>query len=172
MRTVRLLIFLFLTGFACVTSAAISCVQNRGSATFTAVNQKTSQKPDCVLPEKLNRTMVAETSSAVQAETAPPVQSFATVSESQLPWELRVEDGSVYAALKRWSSQVGWQVSWEIPVDFPIEIVDVSMGSFEDSVRRVLTAFKVSDYPPHPCFHQNKVIRVVRRIQGNDDECR
>ena len=87
-------------------------------------------------------------------------------------WQLRAEDGTVYAALKRWSVQAGWQISWEIPVDFPIEIEDDATGLYEHAVRRVLTAFRVSDYPPHPCFHENRVVRVVRRIQGNDDECK
>lgn len=169
MRPAHLIIFILALGMDPAAMAAVSCVQNTGSATFRAAHQKidqsANQQNDCVLPEKWQRTPMA-VGSDMERTVATSDQS------AQSSWELRVEDGSVYAALKRWSLQVGWQVSWEIPVDFPIEIVDVSMGSFEDSVRRVLTAFKVADYPPHPCFHQNKVIRVVRRIQGNDDECR
>jgi len=171
MPTLRLAPFLLV---ACLRSAAWSaalCVQNGNSEMYK------SDQPalDCRLPEslKFHAKPSGQSGSAngLSGETAGRSGPAPTIG-TQASWALRAEDGSVYAALKRWSVSAGWQISWEIPVDFPIEIEDVSGGSYEFAVRRVLTAFRVSDYPPHPCFHENRVVRVVRRIQGNDDECR
>jgi hypothetical protein len=150
---------LILTGFIAVVgiqnaaTAADLCVQNPASATYRSDNPATS----CALP--------VSPESGVSG--SKEVGAAATVR-----WQLRAEDGTVYAALKRWSALAGWQISWEIPVDFPIEIEDDASGTYESAIQRVLTALRVSDYPPHPCFHDNRVLRVVRRIQGNDDECK
>jgi len=148
---------------------AASCVHNKETSTYQTASGTAPAQRDCLLPDMLKSQ--AELN-GIAGRTSDAELRTVTRSDSEPQWELRIEDGSIYAALKRWSAKVGWQISWEIPVDFPVEIVDVSAGQFEESVRRVLTAFRVSDYPPYPCFHENKVIRVVRRIQGNDDECR
>ena len=145
--------------------AAVSCVQGKNSTVYQSDNPAVQ----CVVPDPLKAR--SATNGMVAARPAPlsgPAKSEVVDSR----WALRVEDSSVFAALKRWSGTAGWQISWEIPVDFPIEIEDGSDGSYEHAVRRVLTALRVSDYPPHPCFHENRVVRVVRRIQGNDDECK
>jgi len=168
MRANQVMLFVLFAVLAVPAWSATSCIQNKGTATYKAAYGTAHPQADCVLPELLSPLVVPRIDAA---ESLAPDGRTVMQPELEPQWELRVEDGSIYAALKRWSAQVGWQISWEIPVDFPVEIVDVSTGPFEESVRRVLTAFKVSDYPPYPCFHENKVIRIVRRIQGNDDEC-
>jgi len=160
--------------------SATSCIQTKASGTYASPNKHV----DCLIPgasvrstSVLPQVTEQENNVAVHAsnfeEKSGSISSL--ISSEALPattWNLRVEDGSVYVAIKRWSAIAGWQVSWEIPVDYPIEIIDSSTGSFESSVRRVLAAFAVSDYPPYPCFHENHVVRIVRRIQGNDSECK
>jgi hypothetical protein len=147
--------------------AATSCVQAKGSTLYTS----TDSKKECVLPDLFGNHQ-AQTPTEHRPSNLSEFESrLENAEQFASTWALRTEDGSIYAALKRWSLAAGWQLSWEIPVDFPIEIVDSSTGTFEKSVRRVLTALRISDYPPYPCFHENRVVRVVRRIQGNDDEC-
>lgn len=168
----------FLTLFICTNScswAAILCVQSKETLKYSELNRNS----DCVPPESLIRPTLRIAKESEQTTNLNKLSGFSEGSETRtvapvpsVQWDLRVEDGSIYAALKRWSYLAGWQISWEIPVDFPIEIMDSSKGSFENSVRRILTAFKVADYPPYPCFHENKVVRVVRRIQGDDEECK
>lgn len=173
--------------YACAIFAVIGCHSlQAGTDQWAAVNiVPTAKKPPMSsgagAPARLPRlssgpAIDPRISSAYQedSDAANEQQKTAWVntSASTTSWRLRSDDGSVYAALKRWSTQAGWQISWEIPVDFPVEIEDDATGSYEQAVRRVLTAFGVSDYPPYPCFHVNRVVRVVRRIQGNDDECR
>ncbi len=174
MRITYLIIAILLTFSGSFSRAATLCVQDKKSGAYEAVN-----KPgDCGTqePKKLREPEMGYVKEFSQKPEviSPQVEaiSISPPTDAQAIWDLRAEDGSIYAAIKRWASVAGWQVSWEIPVDFPIEISDSSTGSFESSVRRVLTALRVSDYPPYPCFHENKVVRVVRRIQGNDDECK
>jgi len=158
--------------FQSMSWAATLCIQNKESQTYETLDRT----KDCVFPDAFNRTerqslshvdLTADANSSSNKNTDHDSAAFPTTAH----WDLRADDGTVYAALKRWAATAGWQISWEIPVDFPVEILDISYGSFEDSVRRVLTAFKVADYPPYPCFHKNHVVRIVRRISGTDDEC-
>lgn len=173
---VRFLLLALLVTTATTCSAATSCIQNKESGTYEAATKGSDkpcpttvtvafflgEQPTNSAPEQLRPQEITQDVTTTYAENMP----------AESVWHLKAEDGSVYAALKRWATTAGWQMSWEIPVDFPIEILDSSTGSFEASVRRVLTAFRVSDYPPYPCFHENRVVRVVRRVQGNDDECK
>lgn len=87
-------------------------------------------------------------------------------------WDIRIEDRTVYGALRRWAAQSRprRQVSWEIPVDFPVTVTDSFSGSFEAAVSRVMSALEMADYPPKGCFHSNGVLRVVRRV-GDGLEC-
>lgn len=86
-------------------------------------------------------------------------------------WEIRPEDLSIYAALRRWAKVANWQISWEIPVDYPATILDRSSGTFEQAIDRVMTAYSNADYPPKGCFHANNVVRIVRRV-GDGQECK
>lgn len=105
---------------------------------------------------------------AVVAKVEPPAPLIVV---NPLPvWELRAQDISIYAALKRWATSIGWQVSWEIGVDYPVTITDSNSATFEDAVDRILDAYAGADYPPKGCFHDNKVLRVVRRV-GDGKEC-
>ncbi len=164
-------LFIFFVQSGC---PATLCLQNRETQTYEALNKT----HDCALPDAFNPSQPLSTNheklTAVRdpddaAQNLQDIRNALTPAEAH--WELRAPDSTVYAALKRWSALAGWQVSWEIPVDFPVEIHDDYYGKFEESVRRVLTALKVADYPPYPCFHENNVVRIVRRIQGNGDEC-
>lgn len=151
--------------------AATSCVQNTASGAYeSSKNDGNACPPELALFSGEQTTKHGPTTEMVVEREVSTVQAEHVLAKSA--WHLKAEDGSVYAALKRWATSAGWQMSWEIPVDFPIEILDSSSGTFEEAVQRVLTAFRVADYPPYPCFHENKVVRVIRRIQGNGDECK
>lgn len=167
-----ILALLFATSSA---HAATSCVQNKESGAYEASHNGDACPVELALFSGEQATKGEHKVEAEKVEVGSQYE-VATTHTANAPtestWHLKAEDGSVYAALKRWAKTSGWQLSWEIPVDFPIEILDSSTGTFEDAVRRVLTAFRVADYPPYPCFHENKVVRVIRRIQGNDDECK
>lgn len=165
--------------FCTPSHTATSCIQNKISGLYESDKASNKNSDNACLTKELftskeqssviNQTLIQPQNHLIYSVTEnTPLEEKIT----RTTWNLLTEDGSVYAALKRWSTLAKWQISWEIPVDFPIEIIDSSTGSFENSVRRVLAALHVSDYPPHPCFYENNVVRVVRRIQGNDDECK
>jgi hypothetical protein len=99
-----------------------------------------------------------------------PTASNSVASVPAQEWEIKPDDMSIYTALRRWGQAAQWQVTWEIPVDFPVTITDKFQGNFEDAVTRVVTAYEGSDYPPKACFYQNRVVRIIRLL-GNGKEC-
>lgn len=85
-------------------------------------------------------------------------------------WEIRPDDLAINPTIRRWAKAAHWQVAWEIPVDFPVTITDSFVGTFEDAVSRVVSAYEGADYPLKACFYDNKVVRIVRFL-GNGKEC-
>lgn len=107
------------------------------------------------------------------AATQAPVAVAAvepTAKKALSHWEIRANDLSIYSALKRWSDEAGWQLSWEIPVDYPVSIVGSFDNNFRGAVDSVVEAYRDSDYAPKGCFYENNVLRIVRRV-GDGKEC-
>ena len=107
-----------------------------------------------------------ELSQLIKKEAAAP----ATTATPELTWEIRSDDMAINPTIRRWAKIANWQVSWEIPVDYPVTLTDKFVGSFESAVARVVNAYEGSDYPPKACFYDNKVVRMVR-LMGNGKEC-
>ena len=77
---------------------------------------------------------------------------------------MEAADGSLRTVMQRWSQAAGWQLVWELPVDFAIEArADVS-GDFEDAVAKVVKSMENSDMPMKAVFYRgNKVLRVIAK---------
>lgn len=101
------------------------------------------------------------------AEVVPPVAAISQTGS----WEIRPTDLTIYAAMKRWAAQAKHQLTWEIPVDYPVTILDRFNGTFEEAVKRAMDAYEIADLQPKACFYDNNVVRVVRRV-GDGKECR
>jgi hypothetical protein len=106
----------------------------------------------------------------VIVEAAPVVTVAAPEKSAVAIWEIKASDLSIYGTLKRWSDQAGWQLSWEIPTDYPVTILGSFDNNFRGAVDSVMDAYGASDFPPKGCFYDNNVIRVVRRV-GDGKEC-
>lgn len=91
-------------------------------------------------------------------------------------WKLEASDLSVFSAIKRWARKTlqsgnGWQVSWEVPIDYPVTIVGTFKGEFEEAVSELIEGYRKSDYPPKACkYMHNRVVRIVR-LTGTGKEC-
>lgn len=79
-------------------------------------------------------------------------------------WELDATDGSIKKALQRWCEVSGWQLVWELPVDFPIVARASLVGGFEQAVTTVALSMQNSQMPIKAVFYRgNKVLRIVAK---------
>lgn len=124
-----------------------------------------------VLPAKLAREipvrvavapLAAAPSPAVARVTVPVnVPTVAVAAPTQV-WEVKVSDVTLRRTLQRWARQAGWQVSWEVKIDYPVQLEAVYRGSFDSAVEHFTNALRGSDYPLAACFYDgNHVVRVM-----------
>lgn len=77
-------------------------------------------------------------------------------------WEVKVSDVTLRQTLARWARSAGWQLSWEVKVDYPVQLEAIYVGSFDTAVEQFTDALRGSDYPLDACFYTgNRVVRVV-----------
>lgn len=85
-------------------------------------------------------------------------------------WDVRASDVTLRQALMRWAKDAGWQVSWEIAYDYPVQLEGSFSGSFEDAVTQFMSSLRYSDYPALACLYEaNHVVRVLH--YGDKKEC-
>ena len=83
---------------------------------------------------------------------------------SQDPWRILRDDRTVLVALSRWAAREGWQVVWELPVDYPVVAEASLSGSFEDAVEALVLALQSVSAPPRVVFYAgNRIVRVLPR---------
>lgn len=97
------------------------------------------------------------------AAPAPAADTFPVPApEVSRTWRLEVADRTVKTALSRWAKEAGWQLVWEVPVDFAIDADATITGTFEDALHSVVRALDKSDTPIQAILYKgNKVLRVV-----------
>ena len=79
-------------------------------------------------------------------------------------WRLSDRDRTLKAAVERWAKEAGWQVFWELGVDYPIVASATLSGSFEEAVGVVVRSMEHADVPPMALFYRgNQVLRMVPR---------
>lgn len=79
-------------------------------------------------------------------------------------WRMEATDGTLKGALQRWSQAAGWQLVWELPVDFAVEARAQVPGAFEDAVAAVMRSMEQSEMPMKAVFYRgNKVLRVIAK---------
>lgn len=85
-------------------------------------------------------------------------------------WDVRASDVTLRQALMRWAKDAGWQVSWEIAYDYPVQLEGSFAGTFEDAVTQFMSSLRYSDYPALACLYEaNHVVRVLH--YGDKKEC-
>jgi hypothetical protein len=79
-------------------------------------------------------------------------------------WDLRSDDGTVRTAFQRWATAAGWQLVWDLDVDYPVEAEAALNLSFEEAVEAVTKSMQASTVPPKAIFYRgNRVLRIVGR---------
>lgn len=81
---------------------------------------------------------------------------------SPASWEIAPGDGTLNATFSRWAASAGWQLVWEMDVDYAIQTRAVLQGTFDQAVARVAESLDDADVPMQAIFYAgNRVLRVV-----------
>lgn len=85
-------------------------------------------------------------------------------------WEVRASDLTLRQSLTRWAKDAGWQVSWEVKYDFPVQLEAVFGGTFENAVEQFTASLRTSEFPLLGCMYEgNRVVRILH--YGDKKEC-
>lgn len=79
-------------------------------------------------------------------------------------WEVTPADKTLKAALTRWAEAAGWQLVWELPVDYAVSARTEIKGNFTTAVETVAASMATADMPMKAIFYEgNRVLRIVAR---------
>ncbi|MGZ3237541.1 MAG: toxin co-regulated pilus biosynthesis Q family protein [Burkholderiaceae bacterium] len=79
-------------------------------------------------------------------------------------WEIALTDKTLNGALARWSVAAGWQLMWELSVDYAVEARTTIPGTFEEAVEMVTKSMGTAEIPMKAIFYKgNKVLRIVQK---------
>lgn len=79
-------------------------------------------------------------------------------------WLITPDDKTLQATLSAWSATAGWQLQWDLPVDYPIEIRAAISGTFGEAVETITNAMEKADVPMKAIFYMgNKVLRMTAK---------
>ncbi len=103
--------------------------------------------------------------SVALVDTAPPAPVAAPVAAPiGRDWEILVADKTLNATLARWAASTGWQLLWELPVDYAVEANTRLHGTFEEAVAVVARSMESAQIPMKAVFYQgNKVLRIMAK---------
>lgn len=94
-----------------------------------------------------------------------PGSDQADLAERQ--WTVEFSDGTVRRMLQRWADDAGYQLLWDVPRDFPIEVEMSMRGRFRDVVWTVIESLSVTDFPVQASINPHvRSIRVVRYLDS------
>ena len=100
-----------------------------------------------------------------QAAAATPVEPAPARPAAALStWDIAVTDVSLNAVLTRWAAIAGWQLVWELPVDYAVESRLTLSGTFEEAVEAVAHSMASVEEPMQAIFYKkNRVVRIVAK---------
>lgn len=91
------------------------------------------------------------------AAAAPPAAAVPS-------WDVTPADRTLKAALTRWAEAAGWQLVWELPIDYAVSARTEIKGSFTAAVEAVAGSMSTADTPMKAIFYDgNRVLRIVVR---------
>ncbi|WP_245200044.1 toxin co-regulated pilus biosynthesis Q family protein [Herbaspirillum sp. LeCh32-8] len=101
-------------------------------------------------------------SGSTEASAAPAAVGLA--ASATRDWEIIVSDKTLNATMARWAAAAGWQLLWELPVDYAVEARTRVTGTFEEAVSIVARSMERAEIPMKAVFYQgNKVLRIIAK---------
>lgn len=86
------------------------------------------------------------------------------IRDAARTWDISPGDGTLNTVFGRWSASAGWQLVWELEVDYPIQTRAVLEGTFEEAVAAVAESLANASVPIQATFYAgNKVLRIVAK---------
>jgi hypothetical protein len=134
-----------------------------------------SEPPVAAATQPATTAPVASVAATPRAATAPAaIEPSTDAAGDPLPappppepvraWHLSVSDHTVKAALARWAKEDGWQLVWDVPIDFGVDADATVHGTFEQALQAVVDALKKSETPIQAVMYRgNKVLRIVAK---------
>ncbi len=160
-------------------AADLSPAVTRADAVFAASERVAPQVPPLRLALALNgdklRTAYRPAEAAREPVTrlaeqpgntdAPPEKKTDTPpGEPAQTWEISPSDRTLNTTLARWSASAGWQLVWDMEVDYPIETRAVLQGTFQEAVATVAQSLAAASVPVQATFYDgNRVLRIVAK---------
>lgn len=84
--------------------------------------------------------------------------------EEAREWNIESTDKTLNSTLSRWAAAAGWQLLWELPVDYSIDVKTTIHGTFTQAVEAVAKSMGKTEFPMKAIFYSgNKVLRIVAR---------
>ncbi|HEX6705197.1 MAG TPA: toxin co-regulated pilus biosynthesis Q family protein [Albitalea sp.] len=124
--------------------------------TKTVLLRQRHPQADSGAPRELTGYAVAKAEEDVLREHARPGR-----------WDVKPSDKSLRATLSRWAESAGWQLAWEMTVDYPVTLGASLGGSFEEAVVAIVKSMEQAETPPKVIFYKgNRVVRIVAK--GNE----
>lgn len=100
--------------------------------------------------------------SAVSAAVAAPVP-VPPVPPAPA-WEVTLADKTLNTVLARWAAAAGWQLVWELPVDYAVSVRTEVRGTFAEAVGAVAKSMATAEMPMKAIFYEgNRVLRIVAK---------
>lgn len=102
------------------------------------------------------------------AETAAAAPVIEPKKQELHKFTVKIEDKTMRQVLNRWAKEMNWvhdQEHWQVQRDLPIIGADSYETEFKTAVRSLLSSSKFTDMPVQPCFHSNRVVRVVAEAE-------
>jgi hypothetical protein len=141
---------------------------NTGQGPLVAPSLQLAAESDPLRIASLSRSKKTKAAKLPELPPSEPVVQQPAVNEAPpapIPtWEIALADRTLYSTLTRWSVSAGWQLVWELDVDYPIETRTVLEGTFAEAIGMVATSLESARVPMQAIFYAgNKVLRIVAK---------
>lgn len=94
-------------------------------------------------------------------------QDLRELDQTDRQWTVPFSDVTVRRLLQRWSADAGYQLLWDVPRDYPIEVEMTLSGKFRDVVWLVAKSLAETDAPVQVSINTDiRLVRVVRHLNG------
>lgn len=148
------------------------CIDEESASTATKKSQSSTgnsgKSLDGVMLSALSNsgktTSTRDTNQSQKTIQQSPANNSPVEKAAPQAWEISPTDKTLNAALARWTAIAGWQLSWELPVDYSVEVKTVVPGTFEEAVELVAKSMDSAEIPMKAIFYNgNKVLRIVQK---------
>jgi type III secretion protein C len=93
-----------------------------------------------------------------------PARAVEAAPAPEPVWEVLQGDKTLNGTLHRWAASAGWQLMWELPVDYAVAARTELHGSFADAVGMVVKSMEGAEIPMKAIFYDgNRVLRIVAK---------